>query len=123
MENNIIRITESELKEIIRESVERILDESGESLRGQYLYGRAARRAKKRGNEEYADEIKNYARDKSLEVLRSKRKGGKYGPDEFEDTFARDARDASFEVGYKGAWQKTKDVLNGMKKHSVFADL
>lgn len=123
MGKNIIRLTESELKEIIKESVKKIIQESGDTLKGQYLYGKAARRQEKLGNKKRAEELNDYARNKSMEHLIAKRKGGLFGEDDFEDEFKRNARDASFEVGYKGAWQKTKDVLNGMKKHSAFADL
>lgn len=123
MEKNIIRLTESELKEIIKESVEKIIKESGNTLRGQYLYGRAARRERKLGNNERAEELARHAHNKSLEQMLAKRKGGKYADDEFEDEFVRNAKDASFEIGNKGAWQKTKDILKGMKKRSAFADL
>ena len=121
--DNIIRLTENELKEIIKESVRQIIEESGETLRGQWKMGKAARRQEKRGNYDRAAEIKDYARERSVDVLRSKRKDGIHGNDEFEDEVMRDLRDASFSHGYEGTRKKVGDVLRGMKKYSVFADL
>ena len=66
MGKNIIRLTESELKEIIKESVKKIIQESGDTLKGQYLYGKAARRQEKLGNKKRAEELNDYARKYNL---------------------------------------------------------
>jgi hypothetical protein len=122
--DNIIRLTENELKEIIKESVRQIIEESGETLRGQWKMGKAARRQEKRGNYDRAEGLKDYALQRSADVLRSKRKGGEiHGHYEFEDELMRDLRDASFSHGYEGTGKIVGDVLRGMKKHSAFADL
>lgn len=46
-----IRLTESDLHKIIKESVNRILNEIGDTNRGQYMLGALAARKRMRGNE------------------------------------------------------------------------
>ena len=52
-----IRLTESDLHRVIKESVKRILRESGDSDRGQYMMGRALRRASDRGDYDTVNNI------------------------------------------------------------------
>ena len=68
MNKKLIRLTESDLHRIVKESVNRVLNEIGNTSKGQYILGRAqARRAYRNGgynkkyNPEMAREIENYA--------------------------------------------------------------
>ena len=50
MNKQMIRITEQDLHKMIRESVETILKEIGDTNRGMYMLGRAQQRAAQRGD-------------------------------------------------------------------------
>ena len=59
---NQIKVSESQLKEIIKESVMRILEKFGNSQVGQYQMGRLAARKKEMGDEEGYKSIVNNAK-------------------------------------------------------------
>jgi len=61
--NKLIRLTESDLHRIVKESVNRILNEVGETLVGQDLLGGLAGRKAFNGDASYFD-ISAYAREK-----------------------------------------------------------
>ena len=50
MNKNRIRLTEQQLHRVIKESVNKILNEIGDTNRGQYMLGRVASRASNRGD-------------------------------------------------------------------------
>ena len=54
-------ISESKLNKIIYNSIKKVLNEAGDTNRGQYLMGRLHQRKLNNGDNEAADEIKNYA--------------------------------------------------------------
>ena len=77
MGKQIIRLTESDLHRIVKESVNRVLNEIGDTERGQYKLGALARRKQQRGetfDNDYDgynydgvfndDDVKHYARSK-----------------------------------------------------------
>ena len=61
MNKTLIRITESDLHWIVRESVNKMLNEIGDTKRGQYHLGRAAMRRFNMGDYDKAGEISRYA--------------------------------------------------------------
>jgi hypothetical protein len=62
-----VRLTESDLHRIVKESVRRVMvNEIGDTERGQMALGRAAGRESARGHEDYAEEIYNHADEKGL---------------------------------------------------------
>ena len=72
MTKKLIRLTESDLHRIVKESVNKILNEIGDTAKGQYMLGRLQRKDGSnswRGS--YAAEI---ARDKEAEKKSPKRK-------------------------------------------------
>lgn len=65
MNKKIIRLTESDLHRIIKESVKRVLNEVGDTSKGQHMLGRL--HAKKVVNSE-DDDVFDYARDNRRKV-------------------------------------------------------
>ena len=61
MNKKLIRLTESDLHRIVKESVNRVLNEIGDTNRGQYHLGRAAMRRVNMGDYDDAREIDRYA--------------------------------------------------------------
>lgn len=57
MDKQIIRLTEQDLHRIVKESVESILKEIGDTNRGMYMLGRTQQRAIKRGDRATDDAI------------------------------------------------------------------
>ena len=65
MNKKLIRLTESDLHKIVKESVNRIINEIGDSPKGQFMLGRTYRRAEKRGDKDTAISASNKAWDRS----------------------------------------------------------
>ena len=66
MKKKILRLTESDLHKIVKESVNRVLiNEIGDTERGQRMLGRVGGRAYDRGDYDYADEVSDYAEKNS----------------------------------------------------------
>ena len=65
MNKKLIRLTESDLHKIVKESVNKIINEIGDSPKGQFMLGRAYRRAEKRGDKDTAVRASNKAWDGS----------------------------------------------------------
>ena len=66
MKKKILRLTESDLHKIVKESVNRVLiNEIGDTERGQRMLGRVGGRAYDRGDYDYADEVADYAEKNS----------------------------------------------------------
>ena len=57
MNKKLIRLTESDLHRIVRESVNKVLNEIGDTNRGQYLMGRAEARARKIGDDDMGGQL------------------------------------------------------------------
>ena len=66
MNKKLIRLTESDLHRIVRESVNRVLNEIGDTPRGQYHLGRAKMRRFNMGDYDKAGEIGRYAEKKRV---------------------------------------------------------
>ena len=64
MNKKLIRLTESDLHRIVRESVNKVLNEIGDTKRGQYHFGRASMRRFNMGDYDKAGEIGRYAEKK-----------------------------------------------------------
>ena len=60
----VIRINERQLKQIVAESVKKVLKETGETKRGNYMLGRALRRASERGDYHTTHDIWDRQNDK-----------------------------------------------------------
>ena len=65
MNKKLIRLTEQDLHKIVKESVNRIINEIGDSPKGQFMLGRTYRRAEKRGDKDTAISASNKAWDRS----------------------------------------------------------
>ena len=78
MNKKLIRLTESDLHRIVRESVNKVLNEIGDTQRGQYHLGRATMRKIMNGDGEGAAEIGNHAISKG-------KKDGDWYPIPFRD--------------------------------------
>jgi hypothetical protein len=65
MNKKLIRLTESDLHKIVKESVNKIINEIGDTPKGQFMLGRAYRRAEKRGDKDTAVRASNKAWDGS----------------------------------------------------------
>lgn len=65
MNKKLIRLTESDLHKIVKESVNKIINEIGDSPKGQFMLGRVYRRAEKRGDKDTAIRASNKAWDGS----------------------------------------------------------
>jgi hypothetical protein len=61
MNKKLIRLTESDLHKIVKESVNRILNEIGDTAKGQYMLGRLQGRQMGNGNRQQAMNTQNYA--------------------------------------------------------------
>jgi hypothetical protein len=58
----LVRLTESDLHKIVNESVKKIMiNELGDTPNGQKMLGRVSGRAYSRGNQNYGDEVMDYA--------------------------------------------------------------
>ena len=66
MNKKLIRLTESDLHRIVRESVNKVLNEIGDTKRGQYHLGRASMRRFNMGDYDKAGEIGRYAEKKRV---------------------------------------------------------
>ena len=62
MNNKLIRLTESDLHRIVRESVNKVLNEIGNSHSGSYQLGRVYARAKRNGKDDVAKRASNGAK-------------------------------------------------------------
>ena len=60
MDNNIIRLTESELRQIITESVSNVLNEIGDTFQGKLGIANAIKKAKVQGRTKQAEKFSNY---------------------------------------------------------------
>lgn len=60
MDNNIIRLTESELRQIITESVSNVLNEIGDTFQGKLGIANAIKKAKVQGRNKQAEKFSNY---------------------------------------------------------------
>jgi hypothetical protein len=61
MNKKLIRLTESDLHRIVKESVNRILNEIGDTAKGQYMLGRLQGRQMGNGNRDAAMNTDDYA--------------------------------------------------------------
>ena len=61
MNKKLIRLTEADLHRIVKESVNRILNEIGDTAKGQYMLGRLQGRQMGNGNRQQAMNTQNYA--------------------------------------------------------------
>lgn len=86
----VVRLTESQLHNIIAESVEKILKEYGETEKGQAMLGRLAGRhmSRKDGGDKFR-EINQYASDKRKNMPINKRMNTANIFDDFADAQAR----------------------------------
>ena len=73
----IYRITESDLHRIIAESVNMVLNEIGDSEKGQYMLGRLAGRKASRGDYDGYSSAVDYAKEKNKANLKLKDKFAK----------------------------------------------
>ena len=61
MNKKLIRLTESDLRRIVKESVNRVLNEIGDTPKGQYMLGRLQARQLNKGKNKSAAETAIYA--------------------------------------------------------------
>ena len=66
MNKKLIRLTESDLHRIVKESVNKVLNEIGDTPRGQYHLGRSTMRKLMNHDGEGAAEIDNYSKSKGI---------------------------------------------------------
>lgn len=69
MNKKQIRLTESDLHRIIRESVNKILNEIGDSEYGQYMLGRLSKKKSLKGKSKEAKDVFDYASNKRREEI------------------------------------------------------
>ena len=65
MNKKLIKLTESDLHRIVKESVNKVLNEIGDTTKGQYMLGRLAARTKMKGDN--ISDIKKYASNRRKE--------------------------------------------------------
>jgi len=102
MNKKLIRLTESDLHRIVKESVEKILTEIGDTAKGQYMLGRLQGRQMSSGNRNASMNTRDYAA-KQL---------GNRTPSNFQDF---DARETSNQMGYNDERnpQHSQNMMNG----------
>ena len=99
-----VKLTEAELKKIISESVMNVLNEIGDTPRGQYKLGRLARRKLQQGDTAGADMVDDYALDAQSKA---------YNWDNtFKGDFQNGRRDAGYRIGRNGLGNELKDGWN-----------
>ena len=76
MKKKLIRLTEGDLHRIVKESINAILNEVGETESGQELLGRLAARKSFNGDKGYFD-VDDYAKEKSRGNLKTRDKYAK----------------------------------------------
>lgn len=102
-----VKLTEAELKKIISESVMNVLNEIGDTPRGQYKLGRLARRKLQQGDTAGADMVDDYAFDAQSNA---------YNWDNtFKGDFQNGRRDAAYRIGRNGLGNELKDGWNDLK--------
>lgn len=102
-----VKLTEAELKKIISESVMNVLNEIGDTPRGQYKLGRLARRKLQQGDAAGADMVDDYAFDAQSNA---------YNWDNtFKGDFQNGRRDAAYRIGRNGLGNELKDGWNDLK--------
>ena len=69
MNEKLIRLTESDLHRIVKESVNRVLNEIGDTERGQYMLGRLSKRKSLQGKPQDAKNVFDYGSNKRKEEL------------------------------------------------------
>lgn len=102
--NKVVRLTESDLHNIISESVKSILNEIGDTPYGQYMLGRASARAKKYSDYR-AHELWNHARDANSHNV---------GRGSFDDTDFQKNKDA-----FKNGYYNQDDYMNVVDNNDV----
>lgn len=90
----VVRLTESQLHDIIAESVSQILNEIGDTAKGQYMLGRLQGRQKKQGNIEGSRKTWDYALKQHHKAFPNQYKWG----NPFKQT--ADDADEARELGY-----------------------
>lgn len=100
MNKKLIRLTESDLHKIVKESVNRILNEIGDTAKGQYMLGRLQGRQMGNGNRQQAMNTQNYA-NKQL---------GSRTPQNFQ---TYDAAETANQMGYNDERnpQRSQDMM------------
>ena len=99
----LIRLTEADLHRIVNESVNKVLNEIGDTQRGQYMMGRAAYRSRfKKGDEDIYKRLANSA---------SQQNGGNY------DIWHQGQEDQSGLEDAKAGWK-----TDGVFTHQVYDD-
>ena len=101
MNKKLIRLTESDLHKIVKESVNKILNEIGDTAKGQYMLGRLQGRQMGNGNRQQAMNTQNYA-NKQL---------GSRTPQNFQ---TYDAAETANQMGYNDERnpQHSQDIMN-----------
>lgn len=102
-----VKLTESELKKIISESVMNVLNEIGDTPRGQYKLGRLARRKLQQGDTDGADMVDDYA---CLAQIKAHN-----WDDTFKGDFQNARRNAGYGIGRNGLGNELKDGWNDLK--------
>ena len=112
MNKKLIRLTENDLHRIVKESVNRILNEIGDTERGQYMLGRLAGRKRNNGDFNSSREINNYAMKDPNRSYYSR------------DYDKRNSMETSNDLGYKDETRPelSKDMMNQNNNISRYQD-
>ena len=92
MDKKLIRLTETDLHRIVKESVNKILNEIGDTAKGQYMLGRLQGR-----------QINDGQRDKAMNTMSyaTKQLANKFGGRKPNNFQSYDAEETANELGYK----------------------
>ena len=109
----MVRLTEDDLHRIIKESVNRVLNEIGDTARGQYMLGRLQGRQMNQGQMDNARNTRNYA---------SRQMTNKFGnrtPNNFQDF---DANQSANDYGYRDERnpQLSQDIMQQNNNRSNY---
>lgn len=104
MNKKLIRLTESDLHRIVKESVNKILNEIGDTAKGQYMLGRLQGRQMGNGNRQQAMSTMDYA---------TRQRTNKFGGRKPNNFQTYDAYETSNDLGVKDETnpQLSQDML------------
>ena len=121
-----IKLTEGDLHRIVKESVKRVLNEIGDTTKGQYMLGRLSAKKQRGGDFWGKTNVGGYAHDKRMEVNGSDPEEGTFGPfNPMQREYLDGIRDYNYNVNPnnewdEGHWDDDKDTwVSDMKRGGI----
>ena len=107
MEKQVVKINEETLRKIVGESVKKVLNEIGDTPKGQYAMGKLAQRKVRRGNNPPAPQIPGA-------YIKGKERGERYSNEDWAEAAgpAKDERKKAYDRGEMGKVKKMKKAFN-----------